>query len=190
MKKREKIESSRMVLTYALNLTEIRPNSELRQYPEEQGFRYIRITITDVKTGYPMRIHTPIHDSGLPPATAIYTFARDKDIHQLANDLLELAKWPNELLNYFYPAVIADSNQWIDGKNTARQILDRQLLGGKRTKHRWEDYYHRWQEDGFSKAKKRELKEEYLSQCPDTDYNAAERFDRTMRRYRQKADKR
>jgi len=128
---RDKLEADRLLLLMSLSLNEMPPHNEIRQGIKEAGYRYLKVTITDMDTG-----------ETFPP---LFTMRQTDNLSDLHTALREAASWPAELLER-----VRSAPQKTDGTPgrwyAARLLIDRQTRGGRQesgmsdaTKKRHED---------------------------------------------------
>lgn len=178
MNKREKIEQVKALLEYRTlfaalprEYRDFMLNSIRRNSPAASGeYRFLRITIADVDTG-----------EAIGPA--VFTYRKPNDLEALREKVTAIAKWPDELLAGIVIAEVVSSGERLSGQTTALELHRNKKLGGRRLDYM--DYFKQWESSGFDNKVRRELREQYICQCKKSDDNAGERFDRTMRRYRQ-----
>lgn len=116
MDKRIGLEVARKLQRAAFALTELPKDNVIREHAKALGYRYIQITITDVDTG---------------EAAHIYTLRRDEELNQFKSELANLADWPSAFLDELSATVIVGGEQLTDETKTARQLAEKQLLGGR-----------------------------------------------------------
>ena len=115
--RQDKLEVDRILLLMSLSLNELPSRNEIRQGTKEAGYRYLKVTVTDMDTGETM-----------PP---IYTMSQRDTLTDLHIALRQAASWPPELLERLHTAP-----QNADGtpgrQYVARLLIDRQTRGGRR----------------------------------------------------------
>ncbi len=115
--RQDKLEVDRLLLLMSFSLNELPPHNEIRQGAKEAGYRYLKVTVTDMDTG-----------EALPP---VYTMRQADNFSTLHTALRNAASWPAELLERLHTAP-----QNADGAPSrwyaARLLIDRQTRGGRR----------------------------------------------------------
>lgn len=115
--RQDKLEVDRLLLLMSLSLNELPAHNEMRQRIGEAGYRYLKVTVTDMDTG-----------ETLPP---LYTMSQTDKLSELHAALRAAASWPAELMER-----IKSAPQNADGTPArwyaARLLIDRQTRGGRR----------------------------------------------------------
>lgn len=112
----DKLEVARLLHIISLTLNELPPNNEIRQGTMKAGYRYLRITVTDMDTG-----------QELPP---IYTMRQSDTLSDFHVGMLSLARWPKELLDRLNTR--SQNNDGTLGREQSlRLVINRQTRGGR-----------------------------------------------------------
>jgi hypothetical protein len=176
MNKREKLERAREIQE-VFTFGEIPKDQRAAMFKAEDDYRYVRITVEDIDTGELV-------------APQVYTFRkRTEDYHIFLDAIKKIAKWPDEILDSIkWKEFVFAGGERLQADNlTARKLHDRRWLSEGRPTN-YDDYGKQWEASGWDRKVKRALKEKYLTD--NIDDNADERFDRAMRRYKQRRTKR
>jgi|CXWK01.1.fsa_nt_gi hypothetical protein len=117
MSKRDDIEGARIIQEMHLYYMEMTASNPARVLAKQHGYRYLRITITDVETGEVMG--------------SAYTMRRHSEGPTLLRSLAKAAAWPRNLLDKLHVIALAGGRELTRGPQSARLIADRQKLGGR-----------------------------------------------------------